>query len=314
MEMTVFHLNIMYAERMIHMDIRLTNEQIFLDVSSAGAEMQSLRDSSGRSYLWDGSEYWKRHAPYLFPIVGGLKFGETMIGGQIYKMGQHGFARDMEWTCTQSDETSATLVLTANDDTLARYPYPFKLKVRYELVGFAVQITIIVENTGETEMPFCFGTHPSFRCPFDRSGSQFTDYEVRFAEDEIPTQPVLNENKLLDRVNRQSFTADPRTIKLDYNVFEKIDTIIFDEIHSDKVRLVDTKTGKYLELRYQGFHQMGIWTPKAGAPFVCIEPWNGTADTADTDGLYLRKVGLRLLAPGSEESYTLTIDLAGCQG
>lgn len=33
------------------MDIRLTNEQIFLDVSSAGAEMQSLRDSSGRSYL-----------------------------------------------------------------------------------------------------------------------------------------------------------------------------------------------------------------------------------------------------------------------
>ena len=70
--------------------------------------------------------------------------------------------------------------------------------------------------------------------------------------------------------------ADPRTIKLDYSVFEKIDTIIFDEIHSDKVRLVDTGTGKYLELRYQGFHQMGIWTPKAGAPFVCIEPWNGT--------------------------------------
>ena len=107
--------------------------------------------------------------------------------------------------------------------------------------------------------------------------------------------------------------ADPRTIKLDYSVFEKIDTIIFDEIHSDKVRLVDTGTGKYLELRYQGFHQMGIWTPKAGAPFVCIEPWNGTADTADTDGLYLRKVGLRLLAPGAEESYTLTIDVSGCQ-
>ena len=96
--------------------------------------------------------------------------------------------------------------------------------------------------------------------------------------------------------------ADPRTIKLDYSVFENYTYIYFDEIHSDKVRLVDTGTGKYLELRYQGFHQMGIWTPKAGAPFVCIEPWNGTADTADTDGLYLRKVGLRLLARGQRKA------------
>ena len=295
------------------MDIRLTNEKIFLDVSSAGAEMQSLRDEKGREYLWDGSDFWKRHAPYLFPIVGGLKNGETMIGGKVYKMGQHGFARDMEWTCTEADEASATLVLDANEATLARFPFPFKLKVRYQLEGYAVKITIAVENTGETEMPFCFGTHPSFRCPFSGSESQFTDYEVRFDRDEIPTQPVLNGDKLLDRVNRQPFMADPKTIKLDYSVFEKIDTIIFDEIHSDKVRLVDTGTGKYLELRYQGFHQMGIWTPKAGAPFVCIEPWNGTADTADTDGLYLRKVGLRLLAPGAEESYTLTIDVSGCQ-
>ena len=228
-------------------------------------------------------------------------------------MGQHGFARDMEWELTEADEASATLVLDANKATLARFPFPFKLKVRYELEGYAVKITIAVENTGETEMPFCFGTHPSFRCPFSGSESQFTDYEVRFDRDEIPTQPVLNGDKLLDRGNRQPLMADPRTIKLDYSVFEKIDTIIFDEIHSDKVRLVDTGTGKYLELRYQGFHQMGIWTPKAGAPFVCIEPWNGTADTADTDGLYLRKVGLRLAGAGAEEGYTLTIDVSGCQ-
>ena len=46
--------------------------------------MQSLRDEKGREYLWDGSDFWKRHAPYLFPIVGGLKNGETMIGGKVY--------------------------------------------------------------------------------------------------------------------------------------------------------------------------------------------------------------------------------------
>ena len=39
------------------MDIRLTNEKVFLDVSSAGAEMQSLRDEKGREYLWDGSDF-----------------------------------------------------------------------------------------------------------------------------------------------------------------------------------------------------------------------------------------------------------------
>ena len=142
-------------------------------------------------------------------------------------------------------------------------------------------------------MPFCFGTHPSFRCPFSGSESQFTDYEVRFDRDEIPTQPVLNGDKLLDRVNRQPFMADPRTIKLDYSVFEKIDTIIFDEIHSDKVRLVDTGTGKYLELRYQGSTRWASGPRRRARLSSASSPGTGRPTPPITDGLYLRKVGLR---------------------
>ena len=45
----------------------------------------------------NGRVYWKRHFPVLFPIVGKLKQNKTIINGRTYEMGQHGFARDMEF-------------------------------------------------------------------------------------------------------------------------------------------------------------------------------------------------------------------------
>ena len=35
-------------------------------IDSFAAEMKSLRDENGNEYIWDGSEYWKRSAPFLF--------------------------------------------------------------------------------------------------------------------------------------------------------------------------------------------------------------------------------------------------------
>ena len=45
----------------------------------------------------NGRVYWKRHFPVLFPIVGKLKQNKTIINGRTYEMGQHGFARDLEF-------------------------------------------------------------------------------------------------------------------------------------------------------------------------------------------------------------------------
>ena len=48
----------------------IKNDQLTLEISSLGAELQSIKDANGNEYLWDGDEqYWNRHSPILFPIV-----------------------------------------------------------------------------------------------------------------------------------------------------------------------------------------------------------------------------------------------------
>ena len=51
---------------------------------------ENVRDENGKPY-------WKRHAPVLFPIVGKLRRGQTLINGRTFEIPQHGFARDLEF-------------------------------------------------------------------------------------------------------------------------------------------------------------------------------------------------------------------------
>ena len=48
---------------------------------------------------------------------------------------------------------------------------------------------------------------------------------------------------------------------------------------------------------------MGIWSAK-DANFVCIEPWCGIADRADTTGILQEKEGINQLEPNESFSRT----------
>ena len=57
---------------------------------------------------------------------------------------------------------------------------------------------------------------------------------------------------------------------------------------------------KSLEVDFTGFPYMGIWAPKDGAPFVCIEPWFGHADYYDFNGEFSEKEGINSLEVGEK--------------
>jgi galactose mutarotase-like enzyme len=44
---------------------------------------------------------------------------------------------------------------------------------------------------------------------------------------------------------------------------------------------------------------LGIWTKK-DAPFICIEPWLGIADNANTSGKIEEKEGIQILENNSK--------------
>ena len=88
------------------MEIKLENESLELTINSFGAELKSITGKeTGTQYLWDADEkYWKRSAPVLFPFVGSLKDKKFTVDGTDYPMGQHGFARDMEFEHCVTDK------------------------------------------------------------------------------------------------------------------------------------------------------------------------------------------------------------------
>ncbi len=61
----------------------ISNKFFTAKVDSLGAQLVSLKGCGGHEYLWVGDpEYWREHAPVLFPIVGALRENHTRIDGQ----------------------------------------------------------------------------------------------------------------------------------------------------------------------------------------------------------------------------------------
>ena len=143
----------------------ITNGTLSIAVKDHGAELASVK-CNGREYLWQAHEsFWKRHSPVLFPIVGAVWNGEYRSAGNVYKMGQHGFARDMDFTLVSESATEIWYELMWSDDTLRRFPYRFLLKIGYRIEGSSVRVMWHVENPGQTDLPFQIGAHPAFLCP-----------------------------------------------------------------------------------------------------------------------------------------------------
>ena len=88
------------------MRYKIHNEMIECEIDSHGAELKSLvRRSDGKQIMWGADPaYWNRTSPVLFPFVGGVKDKEYRYDGKTYTIGQHGFARDMEFSLDSQSE------------------------------------------------------------------------------------------------------------------------------------------------------------------------------------------------------------------
>ena len=82
---------------------------------------------------------------------------------------------------------------------------------------------------------------------------------------------------------------------------------IYHNLKSDKIAIKSKSNDKALTVDFNGFPYMGIWAPKDGAPFVCIEPWFGHADYEDFKGEFSQKEGIISLVAGEEFSCTYKV-------
>lgn len=282
------------------MIIELKKGNLRAAARTLGGELVSLKDGNGQEYIWEGDPaFWSGQNPILFPIVGSLKDGKVDIGGKVCEMGRHGFARRMEFTPVEQGEDFVTLELRENEETLKCYPFPFSLRVTHRLLEDGFSTTFSVTNTGSVPMPFCVGGHTAIRIP---EGERLEDYELVFDVLEQADSHLLNPQGIIRHDGRKPM-LDGNRIALDYNTFAEMDTIIFSMLRSGNVSLLHRETGRGMRLDFHEFPMVAFWT-KPGAPFLCLEPWQGCAAWDNESGRFEDKPFCTVLQPGGGKSLT----------
>jgi len=265
-------------------------------VLAHGAELCSLRTAAGLELLWQAGAEWRRHAPLLFPIVGKLKGDQLRHRGKSCPMTQHGFARDSRFEWVERGQDSCRLLLADNSDTRSRYPFAFRLAVTYTLHEADLEVALEIENPGDEMLPASVGGHPAFNWPL-LPGLAKESYSLAFSDEE--TAPIRRLKDGLLRAESEPSPISGKRLALTERLFDN-DAIILDRLASTSVRYAADR-GPSLEISWQDFRELGIWSKLGGAPFLCIEPWRGFASPADFDGEFADKPGLMHIKPGGKQ-------------
>lgn len=290
------------------MIINLTNDTVSASIDTLGAQLISLKNHARLEYIWQrDARFWKNCSPLLFPAVGNSRNGRTQFEGTWYDLPKHGFCKNEEFHTVSQEEDSVTLSLSSGPSTKTMYPYDFVLSLTYTLTDDGIHMDYCVKNTDRKSIYFCLGAHPGFNCPL-HEGERFEEYQLEFEQEESASSMVYDLNALqFDADSHGYFLDHSRVIPLSYDLFDK-DAIYFDSFRSRKVSIVHSGTGKGVEVAFPDFETVAFWTPlEGGAPFLCVEPWNGSAIRSDEDDEFTRKHHVQRLEVGESRSYHLGI-------
>ncbi|EAF7693064.1 aldose 1-epimerase family protein [Listeria monocytogenes] len=288
--------------------IKLENEVLLVEMKTAGAELTRIfHKDTGLEYLWNAdSKFWGRHSPVLFPTVGRLVEETYLVDGKPYHLGQHGFARDRDFQVVEQTEKSVRFELDADEDSLAVYPYKFKLSIIYTIEKNTVAVSYEVENTDNKRIYFSIGAHPAFNLPLT-DGTTFEDYYLDFGTEEN-LETLCLEGPYRSGEIKKVVDEAARYLPLNYDLF-KNDALIFEALKQKEMTIKSDKTPHFVKVSFPEFPFVGVWTAKAGTPFLCIEPWYGIADGAGESVELRDKAGIEHLEPEAvfASEYEITV-------
>jgi len=131
-----------------------------------GATLCSYKTADGKEQIfvspgaiWDGKKAIRGGVPVVFP-----QFGQPDKA-----MAQHGFARSSVWTIKEvkgsPNEVSAVLTLRDSEATREKWPHAFNLEYIVSLTAASLDMTLRIENSGETSFNFHALLHTYFKIP-----------------------------------------------------------------------------------------------------------------------------------------------------
>jgi len=190
--------------------------------------------------------------------------------GKVYPMTIHGFAAASEFAVMETGEDYLVLELTDNEETRKQYPFGFVLRVIYQIIGNALDITYEVENRNSEIMPFGIGGHPGFRIPLV-DGENFEDYAITFSRPCQPDRVGFTSTVYLSGHDERYPLADNIRIDLRHDLFDE-DAIILKNM-AREVTLQSKISGRGIRVSYPDMPYLGIWHwPRTDALYCALSP------------------------------------------
>ena len=292
--------------------ISISSNSLTASIDTMGAQLMSLRKGESE-YLWQGDpNWWPRRAPILFPIVGVLKDSKAESAEGTISLARHGLARLNEFKVVEQSTSSVTLQLKSTEETRKAYPYDFELKLIFSVAGDTLTQTYEVTNPANVVLPFTLGAHPAFNIPIPGvEAASLDQYHLLFTRSWTSFGPSITDEGLCDYTTPQRLIVDSDTLPLSWELIDREKTITLEDVPDRRITLAtSTETHSEahgIQMDFEGFDYLGIWSATPGCPFVALEPWCGIADTVDCDGIFEHKPGIMCLEP--EQSITKTLSV-----
>ncbi len=289
------------------MTVTIENKNLRVAIQPKGAELDSVFHKQYQlEYLWQGdAAFWGKKSPVLFPIVGTLKGNSYTYEGKQYTLPRHGFARDKVFIVEKQTVDAVTFLLKSDADTLKNYPYDFEFRVHYTLTANTLSVTYDVKNTTGSDMYFSVGGHPAFRLPLVED-TVYTDYFIELNAVETSGRYPLSKDGLLE-LTTNPFLENTDKIHLHPSLFYE-DAVVLKHLKSNSMAILSDKTPHGLRMDFEDFPYFGIWAAK-NAPFVCLEPWSGIADSVNTTQNLVEKEGINKMEADGQWTWTWQIEL-----
>ena len=312
----------------------MTHQVITLNDSATGSLVEVLPDLGFNCYrfcamlnkqpvevLWseEGFDAGERRPsgsgiPVLFPFPGRIRGTTFSYEGREYSLeegdGQgnaiHGFVLNRPWRVIERSETHVVGEFHASLDEaslLDRWPADFRIRLCYRLSGNTLSIETVIDNPGETPLPFGFGLHPYFRVPL--GGKSADACCVRAPVSEYWELAEMNPT------GRKLAVDDPLADGMLFGetTFDDVFTGLKFVERQCTTSITDPQSSTTLTMTFDDcFGQCVIYNPPHRQA-ICIEPYTCVPDPFELEAQGI-ETGLRRLAPGKSFRALVTISLA----
>lgn len=277
--------------------VTIESGRLRASVKVFGAELCSLYDKAeNHEYIWSGDpEIWKGQSPWLFPFIGKLNGGEYRVGDRFFEMPSHGFASKKEFVIESIKPDSVTFCLPATSETLALFPWRFRLWIKYTITNENLTVSCAVTNEDNKDMYFSLGGHPGLM-------ASPGDALVFDAGEKLCVRRLKMPEHLLNEGVFGEFTGE---IPLSGDLF-KDDAMLFEAPASERCTLRRLNQ-KNITLEYGKVTWLGIWSrARSDLQYVCVEPWFGVDDEVGFRGDVSLKKSVECLTPGEKKELKMT--------